>query len=74
MTANDQNRDDIVVTINVTDVNEAPKVTEGGLKWSVYEINSTDKDTVFDKYVGLGYMTDDDNDPRHPESKSTRTP
>ena len=60
---NEQNRDDIVVTINVTDVNEAPKVTEGAFELAVYESNSTDKDTVFDKYVGLGYMTDDDADP-----------
>ena len=59
----EESRDDIVVTINVTDVNEAPKVTVGAFELAVYESNSTDKDTVFDKYVGLGYMTDDDDDP-----------
>ena len=62
-TTNDENRDDIVVTINVSDVNEAPRITRGVAELAVYEVNSTDKDSVFDKYVGLGYMTDDDSNP-----------
>ena len=66
--ANEGNRDDIEVTINVSDVNEAPRITEGDAELSVYEVNSTDKDTVFDKYVGLGYMTDDDGDPDTPNA------
>ena len=66
--AGGQNRDDIVVTINVTDVNEAPKVTEGSVEISVNEINSTAKDSDVSKYVGLGYMlSDDDNDPATPD-------
>ena len=49
------NRDDIVVTINVSDVNEAPRITQGAAELSVNEVNSTAKDTDIRKYVGLGY-------------------
>ena len=70
-TANDENRDDIVVTINVSDVNEAPRITRGAAELFVYEVNSTDKDSVFDKYVGLGYMTDDDADPTNENVATT---
>ena len=59
---NGQDRDDIVVTINVTDVNEAPKVTEGAFEMSVDEINSTAKDSDVRKYVGLGYEVVDGAD------------
>ncbi len=75
----EESRDDIVVTINVTDVNEAPKVTVGAFEMSVNENNSTAKDDNVRKYVGLGYMvgagtdgtpnTDDDEqvmDPANP--------
>ena len=70
-TTGNENRDDIVVTINVSDVNEAPRITEGDAELAIYEVNSTDKDTVFDKYVGLGYMTDDDDDPTNPNLAAT---
>ena len=57
-----ESRDDIVVTINVTDVNEAPKVTEGAFEISINENNSTAKDSDASKYVGLGYILSDDDD------------
>ena len=67
-TANDENRDDIVVTINVSDVNEAPRVTQGDAELSVNEVNSTAKDSDASKYVGLGYMLSDaDSDPATPD-------
>ena len=65
---NEENRDDIVVTINVADVNEAPRVSEGAVEISVNENNSPAKDSDASKYVGLGYMLDDaDNNPDTPD-------
>ena len=70
--AGDENSDDINVIITATDVNEAPKITDGMAELSVNEVNSSEEDTVFDKYVGLGYQVnaanaalevDDDNNP-----------
>ncbi len=48
----DQNRDDIVVTITATDVDEAPGVKDGMAELSVCEVNDG-------AYVGLGYNTED---------------
>ena len=48
----DENRDDIVVTITATNVDEAPGVTDGMAELSVNEVNSTNKNF----YVGLGYV------------------
>ena len=55
-----ENRDDIVVTITATNVNEAPGV-RGMAELSVNEANSSLKDSNVTKYVGLGYeLTDTD--------------
>ena len=51
----DENRDHIEVTIKATDVNEAPKVSDGDAELSVKEMDSSKKDTDVTKYVGLGY-------------------
>ena len=47
---NNEDTDDIKVTITATDVNEAPAVTGGLAEISIYEDS--------DKFVGLGYMQD----------------
>ena len=53
----EENRDDIVVKIIATDVNEEPDVKGPGLaELSVYEVDSTRKDY----YVGLGNTADAD--------------
>ncbi len=49
-----EDRDDIVVTITATDVNEAPRVTAGNAELSVDEADSSNDDS----YTGL--PTDDD--------------
>ena len=50
-TTDNENRDDIVVKVVATDVNEAPKVKGPGLaELSVYEADSSNKNY----YVGLG--------------------
>ena len=59
-TTDDENRDDIVVKITATNVDEAPGVTDGMAELSVNEVNSTAKDDVVTKYVGLGYVVLED--------------
>ena len=52
---NEENRDDITVVITVTDVNEAPKVTDGFSIIQVYEVNESKESTDgADYYIGLG--------------------
>lgn len=51
---NNENRDDIVVTITATNVNEAPSV-RGEAELSVNEVDSSKKDSDVTKFVGLGY-------------------
>ena len=51
----DENRDDIVVNITATNVDEAPGVTDGMAELSLNEMNSTADDDDVTKYVGLGY-------------------
>ena len=50
-----EDSDDIKVIITATDVNEAPKITDGMAELSVNEVDSSKKDTDVTKYVGLGY-------------------
>ena len=51
----EENRDDITVVITVTDVNEAPKVTDGFSIIQVNEVNSSKKSTDNGQYyIGLG--------------------
>ena len=50
-----ENRDDIVVKITATDVDEAPTISEGAAELSVDEVNST----AGDAFVGLGYELDE---------------
>ena len=51
----EENRDDITVVIKVTDVNEAPKVTDGFSIIQVYEVNESKESTDgADYYIGLG--------------------
>lgn len=49
---NNENRDDVVVKITATDVEEAPWISEGAAELSVCEVDSDD-----DSFVGLGYDT-----------------
>ena len=51
-----QDQDEITVTINATDVEEAPRVTGGARELSVNEADSSKKDSDVTKYVGLGYV------------------
>ena len=62
-TTNDENRDDIVVKITATNVDEAPGVTGGMAELSVNEVNSTAMDSDVSKYVGLGYELTPNADP-----------
>ena len=50
-----EDSDHIKVIITATDVNEAPKITDGMAELSVNEVDSSKKDTDVTKYVGLGY-------------------
>ena len=54
-TTNEENRDDITVVITVTDINEAPKVTDGYSIIQVNEMNESKKSTDNGQYyIGLG--------------------
>ena len=54
-TLNEENRDDITVVITVTDINEAPKVTDGYSIIQVNEMNESKKSTDNGQYyIGLG--------------------
>ena len=54
-TTNDENRDDITVVITVTDVEEAPKVTDGYAIIQVNEVNESKKPKDNGQYyIGLG--------------------
>ena len=61
---NEENRDDITVVITVTDVNEAPKVTDGYAIIQVNEVNSSKESTDgADYYIGLGNVRNTNNSP-----------
>ncbi len=53
--AGDEDNDYIKVTITATDVNDAPKVTNGSVEISINEVDSSKKDSHVTKFVGLGY-------------------
>ena len=57
-TTGEENRDDIVVKITATDVDEAPGVTGGMAELSVCEVNSTPAEGAT-AYVGLGLVAED---------------
>ena len=60
----EENRDDITVVITVTDVNEAPKVTDGYAIIQVNEVNSSKESTDgADYYIGLGNVSNTNNSP-----------
>ena len=59
-TTNEDNRDDITVVITVTDVNEAPKVTDGNSIIKVDEMNeSKEPKDNGQYYIGLGNTISD---------------
>ena len=56
-----EDSDDIKVIITATQVNEAPRITDGMAELSLDEVDSSKKDTDVTKFVGLGYeLTDAD--------------
>ena len=55
----DEDNDYIKVTITATDVNDAPKVTNGLAEISINEVDSSKKDSGDTKFVGLGYELTD---------------
>ena len=60
-TTNDENSDAIQVTVTATNVNDAPRISDGAPEISINEVNSSKKDTDVTKFVGLGYeLTDAD--------------
>ncbi len=58
---NDENRDDIVVEITATDVEEAPTVTGGLAEITIKESNSTAMASDVTKFVPLGYTLNADS-------------
>ena len=65
----DENRDDIVVTVTATDVNEAPRVT-GMAELAVNEADSSNKDF----YRGLEYRLNPDNSGEYLQPDDSTTP
>ena len=63
---NNENRDDIVVTVTATNVNEAPMVM-GMAELAVNEANSSDDDT----YFGLEYRLNPENSSQYLQSDNT---
>ena len=61
--AGEEDRDDILVEITATDVEEAPRVTGGSNEITIMESSSTKKDSDETKYVGLGYELSDAEPP-----------
>ena len=55
-----EDNDYIKVTITASDINEAPRVTGGLAEISIYEVDSSKKDSDVTKFVGLGYEVVDD--------------
>ena len=51
----DEDNDYIKVTITATNVNDAPKVTDGLAEISINEVDSSKMDSDINKFVGLGY-------------------
>ena len=60
-TANGEDRDDILVEITATDVEEAPEVVRGSSEITINESNSTAMAGEV-KFVPLGYALNDDDD------------
>ncbi len=52
----DEDNDYIRVTITASDVNDAPKVTDGLTEIFINEVDSSKKDSDVTKFVGLGYI------------------
>ena len=57
-TTEDEDNDYIKVTITASDINEAPRVTGGLAEISIYEVDSSKKDSDVTKFVGLGEVAD----------------
>ena len=50
-----EDHDYIKVTVTATQVNDAPRISDGAAEISINEVNSSKKDTDVTKFVGLGY-------------------